>query len=52
MRGALGTPNIEADTSIPQNFKGTAEQWNALKKANPSVGNADLVNYFNTKYGS
>jgi len=52
MRGALGTPNIEADTSIPQNFKGTAEQWNALKKANPSVSDEDLINYFNTQYGS
>lgn len=52
MRGALGTPNIEADTSIPQNFKGTAEQWNVLKQANPSVSDTDLINYFNTQYGS
>lgn len=52
MRGALSTPNIEADTSIPQNFKGTAEQWNALKEANPSVSDKDLINYFNTQYGS
>ena len=52
MRGALGTPNIETDTSIPQNFKGTTEQWSALKKANPSVSDKDLIDYFNTQYGS
>jgi len=52
MRGALGTPNIETDTSIPQNFQGTAEQWSALKKANPSVSDENLINYFNTQYGS
>ena len=52
MRGALGTSNIETDTSIPENFKGTAEQWDALKKSNPAVDDKSLVDYFNTRYGS
>jgi len=52
MRGALGTPNIETDTSIPKNFKGTAEQWDILKKSNPTANDESLIDFFNTRYGS
>lgn len=52
MRSALGTSNIETATSIPQNFKGTAEQWDVLKKSNPTADDKSLVDFFNTRYGS
>jgi len=49
--GDYGSPNVDVN-DVPENFKGTAEQWDALKKSNPNFDDKSLVDFFNTRYGS
>ena len=37
--------------SSPQEFQGSAEQWQELKKANPSASDQELIAWFNQNYG-
>jgi len=38
-------------SELPENFKGSLEQWNQLKSSNPDTPDKDLIEYFNRKYG-
>lgn len=48
----IQTPSIDQNMSeIPENFKGSLEQWNQLKLSNPDTPDKDLIEFFNKKYG-
>jgi len=49
--GDFASPDVDVN-DVPENFKGTAEQWDALKKANPNFDDKSLIDFFNTRYGS
>lgn len=49
--GDYASPDVNVN-NVPENFKGTAEQWDALKKANPDFDDKSLIDFFNTRYGS
>jgi hypothetical protein len=46
------TSSVDQNMSeLPENFKGSLEQWNQLKSSNPNISDKDLIEYFNRKYG-
>ena len=49
--GDFASPDVDVN-DVPENFKGTSEQWDALKKANPDFDDKSLIDFFNTRYGS
>ena len=46
------TSSVDQNMSeLPENFKGSLEQWNQLKSSNPDTPDKDLIEFFNRKYG-
>tara|TARA_Y100000592_G_C5430246_1_gene297990 strand:+ start:138 stop:1046 length:909 start_codon:yes stop_codon:yes gene_type:complete len=44
-------PSTVENVSAPQGFKGSAQQWEEVKKANPDFSDQELITWFNQTYG-
>ena len=49
--GAEVATETESPSSVPSDFKGTGEQWQKVKTANPNLSDQELITWFNQNYG-